>query len=513
MLGRTRACQHRIQSKLRNNHNSCNSCKLHYRLSNFRIITVLATLPSSSSHQKAAQCDVKIFAGDFVQGTVYDTVFREKIAIDAMNFIGYDIATFGNHEFNKGPEPVYNTVLCTPNITWLASNMKFLAAPAGFKVNSTTVVGNICWVAAVTEATAEISSPGPDIIFRNAIVSLNKAIAKCPFANAVAAVTHIGFDQDVAVCNAIRGLSLVIGGHSHTDVRNGRYPTRVQRADGSVCWVVTALAFSRYLGMMDISSNANGDLDVTGYAYYPLDYRVPEDPEAAALVEEYTKLLDESVSEVVGFAAEPIDGERESCRAVECEMGNLVCDSMLDYAGPKQGAVACIHNGGSVRASINQGNITVSEVLTVLPFSNVHVVLTVPGETLLSALEFGFGAIGDEEVSGRFPQVGGMVVDVDYGAIVGQRVRNVTVAGVPLQEEALYTIVTNIFLANGGDGYEWPGAMDVQLSGIGLDTLLSDYLTDNSPYTPFIEGRINDVSGSSVSQRFAHHRYELKRRV
>lgn len=449
---------------------------------------------SNTSHPlliaQSAKCDVRVFAGDFVQGSVFDTIFGTKIAIDTINAIGYDVAVLGNHEFNKGPEPVYETVLNTPNTSWISSNVFFNDSPEGFKTFRKVNAFDICWIGALTKATEEISSPGDTVLITEPLQALNNSLAACAQTDNVIAVNHLGYEQDIELCKAIPELDLVIGGHSHTDLAQGLYPTKVEREDGSVCWVITAFAFGRYLGIVDISFEEDV-LQFGGDSYLPMDGRLPLDREVAKLIESYSVRLDESIQQVVGVTTAPIDGDRESCRTRECAMGNLVCDAMLDFAGLKQGAVACITNGGGLRASIDAGDVAIEEILTVLPFGNVHTLVTLPGSTIKEALENGFLAVSDPEITGRYPQVSGMTVDVDYTAAAGDRVKRIVIGGEDLVMDEIYKIVTNSFLASGGDGYEWNGALEFEFSGRSLDVLTGEFLVANSPYTPFTEGRIN----------------------
>lgn len=123
-------------------------------------------------------------------------------------------------------------------------------------------------------------------------------------------------------------------------------------------------------------------------------------------------------------------------------------------------------------------------VVVVLPFGNVHAVLTVDGETIIGAIENGLRAIGNTEINGRMSQIGGSLsVLASFGAPPGKRVRQVLINGQPIVRRMRYRVVTNEFLANGGDGYVWNDASDVNLSGRALDTLLAQYLTRNNPYT------------------------------
>ena len=134
--------------------------------------------------------------------------------------------------------------------------------------------------------------------------------------------------------------------------------------------------------------------------------------------------LDEIRNEVVAEAAAAIEGDRSVCRAVECPMGNLVADAMLDRV-KDQGIQIAIANGGGLRASIDAGPVTMGEVLTVLPFQNTLSTFQVTGETLLAALENAVSEVA--EGGGRFAQVSGMSYTATLSNEVGNRISNVMV--------------------------------------------------------------------------------------
>lgn len=90
----------------------------------------------------------------------------------------YDIAVFGNHEFNKGVDPVYRTIQSLPNQTvWLSSNTELMGAPASVRIPKYLEKHGICWVAALTTATISISNPGPTVRIQKPVTALNSAIA------------------------------------------------------------------------------------------------------------------------------------------------------------------------------------------------------------------------------------------------------------------------------------------------------------------------------------------------
>ena len=198
--------------------------------------------------------------------------------------------------------------------------------------------------------------------------------------------------------------------------------------------------------------------------------------------------LDEIRNKVVASAAEAIEGDRSVCRAVECPMGNLVADAMLDRV-MDQGIEVAIANGGGLRASIDAGDVTMGEVLTVLPFQNTLATFQVTGETLVAALENGVSEI--EEGGGRFPQVAGMSFVVDASAEPGSRVSDVMVGGAPVEMDRVYGVVSNNFVRNGGDGYKmFRDAMNAYDYGPDLADVTAEYLAENAPYQPYTAGRI-----------------------
>jgi 5'-nucleotidase len=202
---------------------------------------------------------------------------------------------------------------------------------------------------------------------------------------------------------------------------------------------------------------------------------------------------------VIGTASAPIEGSREVCRVMECSMGNLVADAMLDRV-KDQGIQIAIQNGGGLRASIDAGEITMGEALTVLPFSNTLATFQLKGADIVASLENGLSQI--EEGGGRFPQVAGLKYTFDETKPAGQRlVGDVQVqegdAWVPLDPEKVYGVVTNNFMRTGGDGYALfaSNGMEAYDFGPPLERVLADFIAEQGgDYTPYVDGRITDAS-------------------
>ena len=169
-------------------------------------------------------------------------------------------------------------------------------------------------------------------------------------------------------------------------------------------------------------------------------------------------------------------------------MGTLIADAMLARV-KDQGIEIAIQNGGGIRASIDSGEVTMGEVLTVLPFQNTLSTFEVSGAVLKDALENGVSQM--EEGAGRFPQVAGMSYTVDPSAEAGSRISAVMVGGAPLDMDKVYGVVSNNYVRNGGDGYAmFKDAANAYDFGPDLADVTAEYLAANAPYTPYTDGRI-----------------------
>jgi 5'-nucleotidase len=189
---------------------------------------------------------------------------------------------------------------------------------------------------------------------------------------------------------------------------------------------------------------------------------------------------------------------------MECSMGNLVADAQLDRVAD-QGVSIAIANSGGLRASIDAGEITMGEVLTVLPFSNTLATFQITGADLLASLENGVSQI--DEVAGRFPQVAGLKYTFDKSKPAGERIVEVQVkegdAFVPLDPAKLYGVVTNNFVRTGGDGYALfaGNAQNAYDFGPPLERVVADYIANlGGDYMPYTDGRITDATPAAPAE-------------
>ncbi|WP_099865441.1 5'-nucleotidase C-terminal domain-containing protein [Pararhizobium haloflavum] len=458
-------------------------------------------------------------AGDQFQGSLFYTTYKGDAEAEFMNAIGFDAMALGNHEFDDGPEGLDNflqqvevPVISGNTMAAEGSLLDGKYEPYLIKEFGEERVGILSVLATDTD---ETSSPGDDITFEDEIEYLTGAVEELEAEgiNKIVLLSHVGYVRDQEIAAAVDGIDVIVGGHSHTLLSNseegaaGPYPTLVANPSGTEVPIVQAYAYSKYVGELRVEFDDDGVVTSATGDPHLLDNSVEPDEEVAARVEELAGPIEDLMQERVSDATGPIDGSRETCRAQECEMGNLVADAML-WKTEDQGVDIVIQNGGGLRASIDGGEITMGDVFGVLPFQNTLATFELTGANVVEALENGLSQY--EEQAGRFAQVAGMRYTFDATQPAGERVVSVEVADgdggfAPIDPEATYGVATNNYMRTGGDGYaifESEG-MDAYDYGPGLEQVVADYLRENEPYEPYLDGRIIDANAEGGSDAAA----------
>ena len=439
---------------------------------------------------------ILVDGGDQFQGTLFYTYYKGAAAAEMMNKMGYDAMTVGNHEFDDGPE-VLKGFTEAVDFPILMSNADISGEPILTDAIQKSIIiekdgEKIGMIGLTPQDTDELASPGPNIVFTDPVDAVQGEVDKLTEegVNKIIVLSHSGYGVDQRVASETTGVDVIVGGHSNTYLSNvadnaeGPYPTMV----GDTA-IVSAYAYGKFLGELNVVFDDEGNVISAEGEPIIMDAAVTEDETTVARIAELAAPLEEVRSKVVAEAAVEIVGVREECRAMECAMGNLITDAMLARV-KDQGIDVAIENGGGIRASIDGGPVTMGEVLTVLPFQNTLSTFQVTGAVLKEALENGVGQI--EEGAGRFPQVAGMTYVFDAAAEPGSRIVEVTVGGEPLDMEKTYGVVSNNYVRNGGDGYAmFKDAENAYDFGPDLADVTAEYLAENSPYTPYKDGRIS----------------------
>ena len=451
-------------------------------------------------------------AGDEAQGTMYYTYYKGSVTADLLNQLDFDAHTSGNHEWDDGAlhfgSYIHN--LTAPVVCANVRSQKPGVTEDLLKYTLVERLG-VAVIGFVTPDTRETSSPGPDVSFVEPIElaqSLVNEVRELGYRRVIL-LTHIGYDRDQELVRKLRGVSVVVGGHSHTFLgdlphSSGPYPTFVRDLDGHDVPIVTAGKWGYMLGHLRVKFDEQGRARHTENHLVRLTSDQPQDADWVKQIKAWRRPFDEFAREVVGRARKAFS--QLVCQVTECSIGNLVAEAML-AAHPHTDLA--IVNAGGLRAGIPRGNITRSTVLTVLPFSSRLVDLELSGEALAKTIE---GIVswrnqdtGHETTS--FMQIAGMRVVYHSSKPRGQRLQDLSIrnatGGFELVElTRRYKVCTLDFMAKGGD-FWWSEKQDF-VAGETVDEALIDYLKSQPRgVTPVLDRRIRDLSASGKVKQHA----------
>ena len=446
----------------------------------------MAKIATLVGDAKAAGDNVLLLdAGDSLHGLTFATLSKGESVIDVMNLLGVDAHTAGNHDFNYGSDRLVE-LAAMANHPILGANV---LQEDGTALLDEYVIKEFEGVKVgifglTTPETSYKTHPNnvAGLTFEDPSVTAQRLVDTLePMVDIIVCLGHIGNEGDYtaeAIATAVDGIDVFVDGHSHSTYGDGAGVV----VNGTL--IVQTGEYDKNLGKVSLSYT---DGTLTASAELISNESAAEvvpDPEMLALLEELEAANEEITSVVVASTDIELDGLREDVRTGETNLGNLIAESMLDVTG----ADVAVTNGGGIRASIEPGDITKGEVITVLPFGNYVVTKDVTGADIRSIIEVG---ISDYPAAkGAFPHIAGMTIEFDPNLPAGQKLTSVKIAGVEMDDAATYTLATNDFLAAGGDGYTALTDLPIKNEYSSLDEVLIDYMNAEGTAMAAVTGRV-----------------------
>lgn len=446
-------------------------------------------------------------AGDFSQGELEVGADRGAYAVELMNLAGYDVAAPGNHEFDYGFVNL-KAMVEKAEFPVLAANVQFEGKDAfGTHVVLTAGEKKVGVFGLDTPETATKAHPakikGVTFVGGKDMYTLAQAEVKalqdegCDY---IICLGHLGIDDESAtggnrsidLLKEVTGIDVFIDGHSHSTLDKVKEATEGTGKVGDTYLTSTGTKLAN-VGCVTLDGET-----ITIESLSTEGIEVPEDSavaaRAAAMKADIAERYDAGK---VGSTEVLLNGDRDpGNRTQETNLGDLVCDALL-WRAKKEGLEvdAAFTNGGGIRATIKEGDITKRDVFNVLPFFNTLAVAEVTGEQLLEILEA--SSYCTPTAVGGFPQVAGIEYTIDttvefdqgeqypdstyYGPASIKRVTIQTVGGEEFDPEAVYHIATNDFLAAGGDTCYTLKSLDADKNKsieVFLDEALMDYIAE-----------------------------------
>lgn len=434
------------------------------------------------SYEAAGAQVILLDAGDTLHGLPFANLVKGESIVKIMNLAGYDAMTPGNHDFNYGSSTLkeisknMNFPLISSNIKNKSDNSDFLEDHIIIEKNG--VKYGIFGLS--TPETAYKTNPKnvTSIEFTNPVEAAKEEVKELEAegAQVIIALAHLGLDESSEytsklVAEKVDGIDLIVDGHSHSVLEAGL-------TVGDTLIVSTG-DYIQNIGVVMIGSDGAMKADLISASEYTGTDKAVDD-KATEYQNEQEKLL----SEVVGHTSVYLDGIREHVRAGETNLGDFTTDAFRYVTG----ADVAITNGGGIRASIEIGDISRKDLVTVFPFGNYVVTKKVTGEAILEALEL--GASTYPEPLGGFLQVSGITYTIDASKPSGKRISDVKVNGVAIDKKAEYLLATNDFIIAGGDGYTMLADFKVENEFGSIEDVLLEYLKE--------KGTINQESANRI---------------
>jgi 5'-nucleotidase / UDP-sugar diphosphatase len=432
-------------------------------------------------------------AGDVFQGTLYFNEYEGLADLSFMNLIGYQAMAVGNHEFDRGVQPLI-TFANLARFPVIATNLDVSKLPdlaQAIKKSAVIEVAGqkIGIVASVPDNLLEMILPVPGVAvldYQKSIQAEVDSLTKQGI-NKIILLSHGGFDLDTAMAPKFRHIDLVVGGHSHTllgtlnipDIADsrGEYPTVSKDANGNPTLIVQAWEWGKVVGEIEVTFDPKGIAQSWRGNPILVDDTWPENPYVATMLAAFKKPIEAMMKKPV--AELKTDLAQRMTPGVEPTMGYVIADAALSKTA-KLGAQIAFWNSGGVRAPITAGTVTYGQLAEVCPFGNQLVVLTLTGQELLGAIQHGVNR------GGMLLPSRGFVYTIE-----GDKLISATFNGNPIDPTKSYKVTFSNFTSGGGDGHEIlknAKGQRIETGFVDLEALI-EYFEQNNPLT-FSDSRI-----------------------
>ncbi len=446
----------------------------------------LATVLEQAKAENALILD----AGDRFQGSLFFAALKEDGVNSVFSTLPYDALALGNHEFDRGCDVLAGHIKATDKagIPTVAANInpgESCALQGMLKPYTLVEKGGRVYaiVGLTTHTVPTSSSPCKDMQFLPPAEGLTIAMEalKQDYAqyDTLILLTHIGYEEDIALAQESSGVSLIVGGHSHTFLASqttgayepkGPYPTLTTNTEGKPVLVVTAMNGMQFVGNLNIRFSPEGLPEKIQGAPLFLDVAWPDNAAMKAIVTDMIQKVQHYTKDVVGkLESEGLPNAPDSCFSTDCLTGMLIADAFLEYGEPYGAQIAFV-NAGGIRNPLPQGNVTKGDIINTIPFGNTMAITTISGADLLAVLSQSLDALETNKGRG-FLQVAGLRIERDstkpqgehlVAAYLTPRVAAGATPEASAQEQRIvpentYTLITYSFLYGGGDTYSLLG--------------------------------------------------------
>ena len=461
-----------------------------------------AHLATAIEHARSrARTSFLLDSGDMFTGTMSLLTHGEAL-MEMMTAMRYDGMGVGNHEFDYGWES-FEQQIARVAFPVVCANVRYrLAAPEARPVRfcrpfsilerNGVRVGIVGVMGARASRYTIMPSKITGIEFLDPVAETTAAVRAIRDAvDVVVVLGHQGLpgamqtdaendpdvqrplDEDIDFCREVEGIDVYVAAHSHHGLEE---PIVVPRT-GTI--LVQTYGYGTRLGLLELSIKDRKVVGHRGHLEKIWSDELPAEPAVAARLAYYRNKVAPEIGPEIAKATSRLTRKYNR----ESALGSFVADVLRE----RLHCDAAVTNAGGLRADLPAGSLNRGHVLDALPFLNAAVALELSGADLRGVLEQGCS------LTAGMCQVSGITARYDLRQPVGSRVVDLRVDGRKVESEKRYRVVTNSFLAEGGDRYEsFKNGRE-----IGRDALLSecvvDFLRGAGTVAPPVPGRLQPV--------------------
>ena len=439
-----------------------------------------------------------VSAGDNYQGSAMSNLLYGEPISAMLKEAGVELSAVGNHEFDWGIERIRKWAE-DGNLTFVCANIydKRTDEPVDWAEPYVIIERegtNIGFIGLATPETAykTLKENVENYEFKDPLVSLERwvSVVKYKGADIIIALTHLGSTQDKAGniageatdLSKVEGVDAVISAHIHelvSGIVNDKPIVQAMYNGRAIAKLVFTLDEDNKL----ISAVPSVDV------LYEREDTLKDDPNMLAIFQKYDADLEPVLGRVLGETTVELDHDRWAGPSL---LGEWSCQVMQD----KVGAQIAMTNGGGLRTPIPAGKITAGKLYEVLPFDNTLYILKITGADVKANIEHG---IMNEDVG--WIQISGVKVIYDKDAEPGNRISSMVLAdGTPVEMDKYYTVVTNDFMATGGDNYDFSRAVETEDTFLPVRDALMEAVEKAGTVSPVRQNWLAEGKTSEITQ-------------
>ncbi len=433
-------------------------------------------------------------SGDIFHGTPEGILTKGRVVVEIMNILGYDAAAVGNHDFDLGQETLRDLSELA-EFPFLGANIReentgnipgylgnsIIKEMKGVKIGVIGVITPEIQKISISENVDGLNFLGSAETINENIKSLKEAGAEV-----IIVLSHLGLAADSKIAGEIKGVNAILGGHSHKELKEP-----LKKKEILICHAGAHFKSAGYLKLF----YSNKEKRVLSYSYkvVPLYEKKYKSQEAINNVIDsvYSDSLAD-MNKIIGKSKQHLPNyfTGKTKKHEELALGNWQTDLMRELAESD----FAFQNTKGIRSSIPGGDIKIRDMWKVSPFGNTLVKMTLTGKQVNQLLEHSMS----KEYAGL--QLSGLKVVYNNSLPLGRRILNIIITDDKGEKKEIemdkeYSVVTNSYLAQGGDGYNvFKEGIDIEKIDVVFRDKEIEYIKNKSPISAEIEGRRINVS-------------------